>query len=167
MYTMQCLLQYCCWPVQQFHLHSTLHLPHLNILIRCLSISSLVFYSRRCTEWGRTPLWYTPGPTHSTITKHEMHNWFILPTKNADVPLFLFLSSTAEPCIHAKIVTWPTSRKADGSVWVLLLEICDHRTRVTNAQPVPEGADDFPVSVSLSLSLSLCLSLLRSLSHSS
>lgn len=34
-----------------------------------------------------------------------------------------------------------------------VLEICDHRTRVTNAQPVPEGADDFPVSVSRSLSL--------------
>lgn len=52
---MQFLLQYCCWPVQQFHLHSTLHSLHLNILIRYQSniVSGLLQAGAALNEDGR------------------------------------------------------------------------------------------------------------------
>lgn len=52
---MQFLLQYCCWPAQQFHLHSTLHSLHLNILIRYQSniVSGLLQAGAALNEDGR------------------------------------------------------------------------------------------------------------------
>lgn len=53
---MQFLLQYCCWPAQQFHLHSTLHSLHLNILIRYQSniVSGLLQAGAALNEDGRS-----------------------------------------------------------------------------------------------------------------
>lgn len=166
MYTMQFLLQYCCWPVQQFHLHSTLHSLQLNILIRYQSniVSGLLQAGAALNEDGRrcvthldrhTLLLQSMKCTTGSYCQQKMqtfHCFCFCPALQRPV----FMLKLSHDLNHVKQMAARECYSWKSVITELELQMCNLFLKVL-----------MTFLFSVSLSPSLCLSLLRSLSHSS